>query len=399
MFNCKNIIVLFVFFFLAVQISVSAKKNEEKIYNSLKTYAKILNHIEEKYYIDVNIDDVIYKSIKEAVKSLDPHSEFLSPKEYQELSKELDGNFVGIGVEIEQKEDDFVVTKIFKNSPAEKSGMKINGTIEKINNKSVYGIEFNALKEMLNGEENSEVSIHYFYEGNLKEYKLKRAKIEVDSVELYKINNNIIYLKINSYQKDVAKTLNNKLIDYKGFKFIIDLRDNPGGYVSEAVDMANLFIKNGVIVSSKEKGRSEVITKATGSVKFEKNDIVLIINSETASAAEIFAAAIKENKRGLIVGIKSYGKGSIQSIIELEDGSALKLTISLYYTPKHNLIQGEGVIPHIILPKYFDVDKDVKRESDLEGAIKTSKQQNLNTVPDFLKNDRQFETALNLLEE
>ncbi|MBN2695144.1 S41 family peptidase [bacterium] len=387
----------FIFILFSIQIFASSSKKD--VFKALETYGKVLNYIQERYYKESDIDKLIYSSIKDMVQSLDPHSEFFSPEEFEVFDKELDGEIIGSGVYFDIKDDEMIVRRVHKNSPAEKSGVKAGIIIEKINGVEVYGVGKNRIETLLSGVEGTEIILEFYENSKLKKISFKLSKLQVIPFEIVKISDNTLYINITIFQNRLTEELKKELQNRKEDRFIIDLRGNPGGYVNEAVDLSDLFISKGIIVSSKERNSAEHFYKASRKAPFTTQKIYLLVDHNTASAAEIFAAAIKENKRGLLIGNRTFGKGTIQSIYELSDGSALKLTVTLYYTPKRNLIQGVGVKPHVILPKYFDFDSTISRESDIENAIKGGDNKSDLNIPDFLKNDRQFETALSFCDE
>lgn len=378
-------------------IKENSKEKEKKIYNALNIYAKVLNHIENSYYKNVNIEELIYKSIKEMTKSLDPHSEYMTEKEYKEFNGDLSGETFGIGIEYEKKDDDVIITRVYKGSPADKLGVKLGMSIEKINNIQVYEKSKEEIDKLINGKIGGSLTLTYYYKNRFKTLTIIRDKIDLDVIEHFLVNKKIIYIKIASFQKNISKKFLNIALKNKKKSIILDLRDNPGGYVDESVKLANLFINKGVIVSSIERNKKEYFYYADKNTPLKNTKIIILINSETASAAEIFTAAMKEHKKAIIIGERSYGKGSIQSIIRIANNGALKLTVALYYTPKHNLIQAKGIKPHIEIPKFFKMEKK-EREEDIKNIINSKKSNKSDLFyPDYLKTDKQFITAVNFL--
>ncbi len=389
-----------IIFLLSVNILALTKEEEEKenkIYNALNIYAKVLNHIENSYYKKVDIEELIYKSIKEMTKSLDPHSEYMTEKEYKAFNGDLSGETFGIGIEYELKDDDVVITRVYKGSPADKLGVRTGMSIEKINNIQVYEKSKDEIDKLINGKIGTTLTLTYYYKNRFKTLTIIRDKTDLDVVEHFSVNKKIIYIKISSFQKNISKKFLNIALKNKKKSIILDLRDNPGGYVDESVKLANFFIDKGVIVSSKERNKDEEYYFADKETPLKDTRIVILINSETASAAEIFTAAMKEYRKAIIIGERSYGKGSIQSIIRIKNNGALKITVALYYTPKHNLIQAKGIIPHIEIPKYFKIEKK-EREEDIKNIINSEKNKKKELFyPDYLKEDKQFLTAVNFL--
>jgi carboxyl-terminal processing protease len=392
----KPILLLLILISVNVYSSKITEK-EKNIYDALTVYAKILNHIENSYYKDTKPEDLIYKSIKEMVKSLDPHSEYMTEAEYKVFNGDLSGEKFGIGVEYKIQDDDVIITRVYKGSPADKVGLKKDMNIEKINDTQVYEKSKSEIDDLINGKIGTSLNLTYYYKNRFKTVTLIRDKIELDVIENFLVNEKIIYVKISSFQKNISKKFFALAIKNKTKSFIIDLRDNPGGYVDEAVSLANFFIEKGVIVSSKERNKGETFYYADNKTPFKDLKILILINSETASAAEIFVAAMKEYKKAIIIGERSYGKGSIQSIIKIQNNGALKLTVALYFTPKHDVIQAKGITPHIEIPKYFTIEKK-EREEDIKNIIKLSVEgKNDIFFPEYLKEDKQFQTAVNFL--
>jgi len=373
------------------------KNSENKIYNALSIYAKVLNHIETAYYKDVNIEELIYKSIKEMTKSLDPHSEYMTEKEYQDFNGNLSGEKFGIGIEYKIEDDDVIITRVYKGSPSDKLGLKEGMSIEKINDIQVYEKTKQEIDELINGKIGTTLKLRYYYKNRFKTLTIIRDKTDLDVIEHFLVNNKIIYVKISSFQKNISKKFLKLAIRNIKKSFILDLRDNPGGYVNESVSLANLFIDEGVIVSSKERKKKEEFYYADNNTPLKNKKIVILINSETASAAEIFTAAMKEYKKAIVIGERSYGKGSIQSVIRIAGNGALKVTVALYYTPKHNVIQAVGIKPHVEIPKYFTMEKK-EREEDIENIINLNNEnENKLFYPSYLKDDKQFLTAVDFL--
>ena len=382
---------------ILLTISIFATNvKERRIYEALNIYAKVLNHIDTTYYKDIKIEDLIYKSIKEMVKSLDPHSEYLTEKEYQEFNGSLSGEKFGIGIEYKIEDEDVIITRVYKGSPADKLGLKKDMSLEKIDKTTVFQKKKEEIDALINGKIGTSLKLTYYYKNRFKTVTIIRDKINLDVIEHFKVNSEILYVKINSFQKNITKKFLALTLKNKNKSLIIDLRDNPGGYLNEAISLADLFIETGVIISSKEKGKEETFYSATKKTPLKSTRVIILTNSETASSAEIFTGAMKEYKKAILIGERTYGKGSIQSVIRIKNNGAVKLTVALYYTPKHNIIQARGITPHISLPKYFTIEKK-EREEDIKNIIKDDFNQKKNKIfyPDYLKDDKQFITAVN----
>jgi len=270
-------------------------------------------------------------------------------------------------------------------------------SIEKINKISVFQKEKKEIDELINGKIGSTLTLTYFFKNRFKTVSIVRDKIDLDVIENFEVNNSILYVKINSFQKNITKKFLALALKNKNKSIIIDLRDNPGGYLNEAIKLADLFIESGVIISSKERNKKEEFYKARKKTPLKGVKVAILINSETASSAEIFTGAMKDHKKAILIGERSFGKGSIQSVLRIKGNGALKITVALYYTPKHNTIQAKGISPHIEIPKYFVMQKK-EREEDIKNIIKDKANTgNSNLFPNYLKDDKQFITAVNFL--
>ena len=365
---------------------------------------------------------LIQGAINGMVKSLDPHSSFMTPDLYKELEVETQGHFGGIGIEIMIIKDVLTVISPIEDTPAFNAGLKSGDQIIKIDGKSTKNIEITEAVKKLRGPKDTKVTITIMRENMAapKDFTLTRAIIQIKSVKVKKLEDNIGYIRIAAFQErtsdDLRKELreiSEKLNPMKGL--ILDLRNDPGGLLTQAIEVSDIFLKSGVIVST--RGR----VKSMETTSMAKNDgdkitcpIIVLVNEGTASAAEIVAGALQDNGRALVVGTQTFGKASVQTVIPLEDGSALKLTTARYYTPKGRSIQAEGITPDIIV-KYIKPSEDVEtvagmeeqiREKDLEGHIKPAKEDGTKVDEtqskekkdsSNLSNDNQLKTAVDIL--
>ena len=361
-------------------------------------------------------------AINGMVKSLDPHSSYMTPDLYKELEVETQGHFGGIGIEIMIIKDVLTVISPIEDTPAFNAGLKPGDQIIKIDGKSTKNIEITEAVKKLRGPKDTKVTITIMRENMAapKDFTLTRAIIQIKSIKVKKLEDNIGYIRIAAFQEktsdDLRKELreiSEKLNPMKGL--ILDLRNDPGGLLTQAIEVSDIFLKSGVIVST--RGR----VKSMETKSMAKNDgdkitcpIIVLVNEGTASAAEIVAGALQDNGRALVVGTQTFGKASVQTVIPLEDGSALKLTTARYYTPKGRSIQAEGITPDIIV-KYIKPSEDVEavagmeeqiREKDLEGHIKPAKEDGTKVDEtqskekkdsSNLANDNQLKTAVDIL--
>ena len=389
---------------------------DEDTYKNLKMFNEVLDMVEKNYVEEVEPKTIIQGAIKGMIKSLDPHSTFMTADMYRELQVETKGSFGGIGIVITIQKDFLTVVSPIEDTPAFLAGVKAGDRIIKINGKSTEGITIMEAVKKLRGPKNTNVTITVLHKGSTQpeDIVITRAIIKIKSVK-YKTYDDIGYIRILAFQgktaddlKNVIQDINKKKVPLKGL--ILDLRNNPGGLLDQAVKISDIFIKSGVIVSTKGRIKS-VEEKYTA--KDDGNELVIpmivLVNEGTASAAEIVSGALQDNGRAIILGTQTFGKGSVQTVIPLKNGAALKLTTAKYYTPKGKSIQAEGIIPDIVVEhiKPSDEKKPVGisvREKDLKGHIKGINEKSKEVediltkkVPDDLKKDNQLKSAIDLL--
>jgi len=345
-------------FFLVFNYGFSKEKNEE-IYKYLKLFSQVLRLIEENYVTEVNPKDLIYGAINGMLSSLDPYSSLMKPDEYKELEIETKGSFTGIGIEITIKDEILTVVAPIEDTPAWKAGIKPGDKILKIDGKSTKGMSLLEAVKLLRGPKGTKVTITILRnEKDIKEITLIRDVIPIKSVKTKVLEPGYVYVRITNFQEKTAKELKEaleKLENSQQIKgIILDLRYNPGGLLSSAIEVSDEFLDNGVIVSVKGKNKDakmEFKAKPNPPQRKHPYPIVILINHGTASAAEIVTGALKDNKRALVLGQKSFGKGCVQTVIPLEDNYAVKLTTAYYYTPSGVCIDKIGIVPDIEIPE------------------------------------------------
>lgn len=400
--------------------NVSAK--DKNFYKDIKTFSEVLDMIRKNYVDEVDTTELMQGAINGMIRSLDPHSSFMTPDSYKELEVETQGHFGGVGIEIMIIKDVLTIVSPIEDTPAFLAGLKSGDQILKIDGKSTKDISIVDAVKKLRGPKDTKVTITIWREKMPapQDVTLTRAIIQVKSVKYKKIEKNIGYIRVAAFQERTAyeirkalKEIGEKNNPIKGL--VLDLRNDPGGLLTQAIEVSDIFLKSGIIVST--RGR----VKAAESISTAVNDnteitcpMVVLVNEGTASAAEIVSGALQDNGRALIVGTQTFGKASVQTVIPLEGGSALKLTTARYYTPNGRSIQAEGITPDIVLPYVKSsedtenmVSKDEKmREKDLKGHIKPGKDEE--TKPDDIKakdakdaldleNDNQLRTAVDIL--
>lgn len=362
---------------------------DKNTYKDIKTFNEVYDMIKKNYVDDIESKNLIQGAINGMVKSLDPHSTFMTPDLYKELEVETQGHFGGIGIEITILKDILTVVSPIEDTPAFAAGIKSGDQIIRIDGQSTKDITIMEAVKKLRGAKDTKVTITIM-RGNMtkpKDIVLKRAIIQVKSVKSKKLEGNIGYIRVASFQEKTADDLRKALKELtekdplKGL--VLDLRNDPGGLLTQAIEVSDVFLKSGTIVSTRGRTKSmETKTMARNNNSEITCPMVVLVNEGTASAAEIVAGALQDNGRALIIGTQTFGKASVQTVIPLEDGSALKLTTGRYYTPKGRSIQAEGIKPDIIV-KYVkpteekestDWWEDKITEKDLKGHIKPEKE-------------------------
>ncbi len=390
---------------------------ERSTYKQLKVFSEVLDIVDRNYVETVDSKKLIQGAINGMMKSLDPHSSFMTEEMCRELEVETKGSFGGIGIEITVLKDVLTVVSPIEDTPAFLAGVKAGDQIIKIDGQSTKDITIMEAVNKLRGPKDSKVTITIMREHlpKPKDITIARAIIQIKSIKYKMIDDQVGYVRISSFQERTADDLKKALVELKGKQsrplkgLILDMRNNPGGLLAQSIEVSDAFLKSGTIVST--KGRIKSVDSKAVAVD-DGNElncpIVLLVNEGTASAAEIVSGALQDNGRALILGTQTFGKGSVQTVIPLEDGAALKLTTAKYYTPKGRSIQAEGITPDITI-KYIkpaeenDVENETVRERDLKGHIKavgeegkkpTERQKR---VFDDVSQDNQLRAAVDLL--
>jgi len=361
--------------------------NGAETYKGLKLFSDVIGLVENNYVEPVDSKELIEKAIQGMVHSLDPHSSLLAPDDFKELQIDTQGEFTGIGVSITMKDGFVTVISPIEGTPAYKAGIKAGDKIIKVNGKATGDLR-QAVK-MIRGPKGTEVVVTIAREDVKKpmDFKIIRDIIPVESVKAIVIKPGYGYIWITNFRDNTTDDLVSGLEKLESAKMplkglILDLRDNPGGLLNQAIKVSDLFIEKGTILSIKgRKEKTTQIYKATMNKVKRNYPIVLLINGGSASASEIAAGALQDQKRALILGTSSFGKGSVQSVERLRDGYGLKLTIARYYTPSGRSIQAKGIQPDIIVKRRF-LDKE-NMDNISEGMLKEKDLQNhLEAVPE-----------------
>jgi carboxyl-terminal processing protease len=350
-----------------------------EVYKNIEIFTEVLRQIEENYVEPQDPQKLIEGAIKGMVQSLDPHSSYMTKEEHQELMMETRGSFTGIGIEITVKEGMLTVVSPIEGTPAYAAGLKAGDKIVKIEGKPTKDMTLIDAVKQIRGPKGSKVNLTILRENEIKplEFAIVRDVIPLKSVRHLLLSPEVGYVRISNFQSKTSEELDSSLEalekDRKLIGLILDLRNNPGGLLSQAIEVSELFLDSGVIVSTKGRDSSQDITATAHKNKRVRSyPIIVLVNGGSASASEIVAGALQDNHRALILGTRTFGKGSVQTILPLSDGSGLRLTTARYYTPSGRSIQLSGIIPDIELPFIPANDKETKappkvvREEDLE---------------------------------
>ena len=344
----------------------------------VKTLETFKAMIKQKYIGEVDEEQMIEGAIKGFVEGLgDPYTEYLPKEEMAEFTEETSGQYVGIGVYLtnDKTTNTILVVGIMNGSPALDAGMQAGDIIEKVNDVTYTGETMDDAIKVLKGEEGTSAKVTVLRDGKEIDLTVTRKKITVEHVSSKMVEDNIAYLQVDSFDSGVAELFKNKITDIKnqGAKgIIIDLRSNGGGIVDEATGIADLFLKKGeTILITKSKTENEQLTVSKNDPVIEDIPVIVLVNEGTASASEILAGALKDKyPNTTIVGMKTYGKGVIQTLYSLSDGSGLKITTEEYYTPNHNKINKEGITPDVEVDLTKNSEGKYETEFDKDAQVK-----------------------------
>jgi carboxyl-terminal processing protease len=371
---------------LTAQELKQTKKEQDTKYAFI--YNEVAKLVKSSYVEDIDEDKFFDASLNGMLTSLDPHSAYYNKEEYQQLIADTDGEFSGLGIEVTMDNQMVKVVTPIDDTPAFKAGIKAGDYISEIDSKSVVGMSLQDAVKMMRGKDAKDRGIVKLLilrmgEKEPLEISVKRDLIKVNSVKTRK-EGKIAYVRISQFTAQTQKELEKEIVSLKkdiGEKnikgIVLDLRNNPGGLLDMAVSVSESFLPEGKKIVS-IKGKNDVLLKDYKSIKktpLFSNDIplVILVNEGSASASEIVAGALQDNKRGLVLGVKTFGKGSVQSVIPLNTGSAIKLTIAKYYTPNNVSIQANGIVPDVEVKlaklEEIDISKYVRKENDLKGHL------------------------------
>lgn len=367
-------------------------ENEQTRFESLSKLTKVIGTVEKYYVDDIKLQEIVDKALKGLMQELDAHSSYLDKKASKEMSIATSGEFGGLGITVGMRDGALTVISPIDDTPAFKAGVKSGDIILKINETSTIGITLDEAVNMMRGEPKSDIKLTIVRKGDNKplEIAMKRDIIKVQSVFAKKIEGeNLLYLRISSFDTKVTNDLEKAIKENKDVKgIVLDLRNNPGGLLNQAIGVVDLFVKNGVIVS--QKGRDASDEEKFEASKFgTKTDLplVVLVNEGSASASEIVSGALQDHKRAILVGEKTFGKGSVQAVLPIDNEKTenIKLTIAKYYLPSGRTIQAEGVTPDIIASAGKVVQSEENGLKIKEADLKKHLEGELNKVDDKLK--------------
>jgi carboxyl-terminal processing protease len=329
-------------------------------YQKLAIFARALAHIEQSYVSEVDTERLMYGAIRGMLGVLDPHSSFMDPQEARILSDDSQGEYAGIGVEIDVRDGWLTITAVLADGPAYRAGLKPGDRFLTIGADSARDMPIDQAQQRMRGEPGTQVRVTVRRSGvpDALDLVLTRALIEVQAVQARVLPDRVVYLRLRVFQESAAAELRRALdqavestAGHGGVAgVVLDLRDNPGGLLSSAVLVADEFLEEGVIVSTRARGGRLVREQRAAAAGTRPNwPMVVLLNGYSASAAEIVAGALHDHRRAVLVGTRTFGKGSVQNVIDLPDGSALKLTTALYYTPSGRSIQAQGIEPDVVV--------------------------------------------------
>ena len=415
----KKIIPYILFNLLLIfSLKVYAGSKDKETYEHLDLFGKIFDHVRSHYVEDVTDGELIEKAIDGMLTGLDPHSSYMNEEEWEDMQMDTKGKFGGLGIEITMEEGFIKVISPIEDTPAYKAGILAGDFIIQIDSTPVFGLTLGEAVDLMRGDKGDPILITVSRDGQEPfEIEIIRDIIKIQSVK-YEIFNNVGYLRITSFTEQTESGLIKAIKSIKDQQknkqlgFILDLRSNPGGLLSQSIKVSDLFLEKGEIVSTRGRNKNDIqryLAKNNDLIK--KQPLVVLINGGSASASEIVAGALQDHKRAIIIGTKSFGKGSVQTIIPFRKSNSeksmagIRLTTARYYTPSGISIQGKGIVPDIIIEQGVFESKEFQRlsESDLKDSLDSEKnEKNENESEDNkeksrIEKDYQLARAIDLI--
>jgi carboxyl-terminal processing protease len=379
---------------------VASKGNDTAAtYENLRLFTEVLSIVQSQYVDEVPPKDIIYNAIKGTLRGLDPHSSFLDPDMYREMQVETSGSFGGLGIEITLRDDVLTVVAPIEGTPAYRAGIQPGDRILKIEGLSTKDMQLTDAVKRMRGKPGSKITVTIVREGwtEPKDFLITREQIRVQSVKSNPLEPGIEYIRLRQFQEQTSNDLETALEKYakdgKIQGLVLDLRNNPGGLLTSAVEVTEKFLEPGkLVVYTEGRVRNQNMRFSSNAKRsFTDFPVVVLVNQGSASASEIVAGALQDYGRAVVLGTQSFGKGSVQTIIPLSDGSGLRLTTAKYFTPKGRSIHGKGITPDILVegPKTTALNTTGENQNPTPPVVETPQEQ--------LKRDPQLQRALDLL--
>jgi carboxyl-terminal processing protease len=383
--------ILLLVLFVMAETGFQVRAFAQERYADLQNFSKVLNLIQQYYVEETDTKKLVYGAIKGMLRELDPHTNFMPPEIFKDFETETSGEFGGLGIEISNQNGILTIISPIEDAPAWIAGIKAGDKVIAIDGNSTKGMSLVEASQFMRGKKGTKIVLRVVRENEEKprDITITRGVVKIKSVKYTDMGDGFAYIRITSFIENTGKDLEAAIVNHmknnKGQMngLLMDLRRNPGGLLDQAVKVSDMFLKEGVIVSTIGRNKAEKeVAMATKKGKYQNVPLVILVNEYTASASEIVSGALQDNKRALIVGQRTFGKGSVQSVIKLGDGSGLKLTVARYYTPSGVSIQAEGIHPDVeiedidpeVFAKSISKQQQTTREGDIAGHLKNDKE-------------------------